>query len=83
MSAGKIMFGSVGLEVDTAQGHCTVHVCRDGPVGPVPHCFRLNGLEEIDGVLHAWACQAGTKAKNMRAALQHAGHALRRAGGAK
>lgn len=76
VSAGRIMFGDVGLELDTVNGHCTLHVSRRGPVGPVPHSFRLHSQDEIDGALSVWSKKPGPYAKNMIAALRHAGQAL-------
>ena len=72
----EIMFGSVGVAVDGARGHCVVHTTRRGPTGPVPHTFRLHSIEEIDGALAAWSQKTGVTAKSMCAALRYAGQAL-------
>ena len=76
MSAGRIMFGTVGLEVDTDRGHCTFHVRRRGPVGPVPHSFVLHGTDEIEGAIQVWANKTGIEAESMRGALRYARQAL-------
>lgn len=72
----QLMFGDIGLDLNTERGDCVVHTHRPGPIGPVPKRFMLHGVEEIDGALQAWAQRDGTTAMNMRAALRHARQAL-------
>ncbi|MFB9149547.1 hypothetical protein [Roseovarius ramblicola] len=72
----RVMFGRVGLEVHRARGHVVIHTFRRGPTGPVTHCFRLHGLDEITGALSVWEGARGEGAPDMRAALRFAADAL-------
>jgi hypothetical protein len=74
--APQLIFGDVGLDVNTERGDCVVHTHQPGPVGPAPKRFMLHSVEEIDGALQAWAHRGDTTAMNMRAALRHARQAL-------